>query len=253
MQAMLPSSEWTKSQVDRLGDRLRKGDISEDDLGLLDSYRRSFSEGYEDVVSRIRGELGLEPTGRPAKSTTAIIDKLQRESVRLSQMQDIAGCRVVVLDLLSQDEALERLTALFDRTAIVDRREQPSYGYRGVHVIVENSGKLIEVQVRTFLQHRWAQLSEKLSDVIDSTIKYGGGDQDVAMILRAMSEKIKAHEIAEARHSEVMSSEEEDEEMYHEGMRLPNLMSERLSIIQMLDAIGEVIPRMKGRNDALSD
>src|SRR5437867_4164831 len=75
LQAMLPSSTLSKNQIDRLGDRLRKGDISEEDLRLLDSYRRSFTNAYEDVVGKIRDQLALEPTGRPAKSTTSIVDK----------------------------------------------------------------------------------------------------------------------------------------------------------------------------------
>ena len=35
---MLGSGELSKTQIDRLGDRLRKGDIHEDDLRLLDIY-----------------------------------------------------------------------------------------------------------------------------------------------------------------------------------------------------------------------
>src|SRR5260370_11586469 len=132
---MVPALNPNKNQIDRLGDRLRKGSIYDDDLRLLDSYRRSFTEAYELVIGQIRKQLNLEPTGRPAKSTTSIIDKLQRESIRLSQMQDIAGCRIVVADLLTQDEVVERLTDLFDRATIVDRREDPSHGYRAVHVI----------------------------------------------------------------------------------------------------------------------
>ena len=84
----------TKSQIDRLGDRLRKGDFGDGDLRDLDAYRRSFGQGYEEVVSRIRNALKLEPSGRPAKSTTSIVEKLRRETIRLSQMQDIAGCRL---------------------------------------------------------------------------------------------------------------------------------------------------------------
>ncbi len=34
---MLPPSNLSKNQIDRLGDRLRKGDINEDDLGLLEA------------------------------------------------------------------------------------------------------------------------------------------------------------------------------------------------------------------------
>ncbi|MDT5157340.1 MAG: hypothetical protein QOH51_1697 [Acidobacteriota bacterium] len=40
-------TELTKTQVDRFGDRLRKGNITEADLRLLDQYRRSFSEGMK--------------------------------------------------------------------------------------------------------------------------------------------------------------------------------------------------------------
>lgn len=101
------AKELSKTQVDRLGDRLRKGDITEDDLRLLDRYRRSFSEAYDSVVHAVRKELALEPIGRPAKSTTSISDKLRRESIRLSQIQDIAGCRLIVADIATQDSVVE--------------------------------------------------------------------------------------------------------------------------------------------------
>src|SRR5439155_22940423 len=97
---MRSSSDLSKSQLDRLGDRLRKGEIRQEDQRLLDSFRRSFSDSYEVVFRRIRSELGLEPTGRPQKTATTIPGKLRRQSIRLSQIQDIAGCRIVVPDLL---------------------------------------------------------------------------------------------------------------------------------------------------------
>src|SRR6266496_1196075 len=193
---MLPTSNLRKNQIDRLGDRLRKGDISEEDLRLLDSYRRSFTDAYDEVVGKIRDQLGLEPTGRPAKSTTSIIDKLQRETIRLSQMQDIAGCRIVVPLLASQDEAVQKLKLLFDRADFDDRRIKPSHGYRAVHVIVSESGKLIEVQVRTSLQHTWAELSEKLADEFDSSIKYGGGSKEIASYLSTLSDAMLDMEMA---------------------------------------------------------
>jgi len=60
---------------------------------------------------------------------------------------------MIVPDILTQDEVVERLQGLFVRLTVVDRREHPSHGYRAVHLIVAHSGKLIEVQVRTALQH----------------------------------------------------------------------------------------------------
>src|SRR5436190_19232307 len=97
------TKEVSKTQVDRLGDRLKRGNITEEDLRLLDQYRRSFADAYETVVGMIRDTLELEPTGRPAKSTTSIADKLKRESIRLTQIQDIAGCRIIVADIAEQD------------------------------------------------------------------------------------------------------------------------------------------------------
>lgn len=144
--------DLSQSQIDRLGERLRTGEVSDDDVRLLDNYRRSFGNAYQYVIRQIFDELGLAPSGRPEKTNRAIIQKLRRQSIRLSQIQDIAGCRIVVPDLLTQDEAVDRLKELFVNVEIDDRREHPSHGYRAVHLIVEKAGKLIEVQVRTSLQ-----------------------------------------------------------------------------------------------------
>src|SRR5947207_2136513 len=52
----------SKTQIDRLGDRLRKREITESDLRMLDEFRHSFYETYEFVTSAIRKELRLELT-----------------------------------------------------------------------------------------------------------------------------------------------------------------------------------------------
>jgi putative GTP pyrophosphokinase len=167
-----------------LGDRLRSdGAVEEADLRLLDGFRRSFREGYDFVVVSLREDLGLKPTGRPAKSTASIREKLRRETIRLSQMQDIAGCRVVVESMQEQESVLKAMQTRFREVALVDRRGNPSYGYRAVHVIVRHEGKVIEIQVRTLLQHGWAEFSEKLADVLDPAIKYGGGTRLVRKVL----------------------------------------------------------------------
>jgi len=180
----------SKTQTDRLGDRLRKGKVGDDDLRQLDDFRRSFAGAYEEVVAIVRKVAHLEPTGRPAKSTTSIIEKLRRETIRLSQVQDIAGCRVVVQDVAAQDSAVAQLKARLPNAVVVDRRKQPSHGYRAVHIIATAKGKPVEIQVRTELQHLWAQLSEKLSDLIDPAIKYGGGTPEARAVMSMGSEHI---------------------------------------------------------------
>src|ERR1051325_6432346 len=95
----------SRTKIDNLGDRLRSGAPTREDLVLLDEFRLSFEPGYEYVVAKLR-ELKLSPTGRPAKSTQSVIGKLMRESTRLSQMQDIAGCRIVVDSIAQQDRII---------------------------------------------------------------------------------------------------------------------------------------------------
>jgi len=187
----------SKTQIDQLGDRLRTEIISESDLRTLDEYRRSFADAYESVVSTIRTELALDVTGRPAKSTTSIREKLLRESIRLSQIQDIAGCRVIVVGVKDQEIAVDSIRSLFREVVVVDRREKPSNGYRAVHVIVKRENRTIEIQVRTILQHSWAELSEKASDVIDPRIKYGGGHEGVVKGLLRLSSLVANEESEE--------------------------------------------------------
>jgi ppGpp synthetase/RelA/SpoT-type nucleotidyltranferase len=191
----------SKTQVDRLGDRLRKGTVAEEDLQQLDTYRRSFSESYDEIVAVVRDATQLEPTGRPTKSTTSIIEKIRRETIRLSQMQDIAGCRVVVDNILVQDQVVERLKSALPKAIVVDRRKQPSFGYRAMHVIVTARNKPVEIQVRTELQHLWAQFSEKLSDVRDPGIKYGGGGTEIQQTLSSISTLIASLENVELNES----------------------------------------------------
>jgi len=188
------ANEISKTQIDRLGDRLREGNITESDLRLLDEYRRSFGAAYEFVVGAIRNRLGFEPTGRPAKSTTSIIEKLLRESIRLTQIQDIAGCRLIVPTIMDQEVSVQSLSQLLKHVTIVDRRKQPSHGYRAIHVITTYESRVVEIQIRTSLQHIWAELSEKLSDIIDPGIKYGGGSEGIQDFLARSSSLIDAEE-----------------------------------------------------------
>ncbi len=114
-------------------------------------------------------------------------------------MQDVAGCRVVVPNMLVQDQVVERLKNALPKAVVVDRRKKPSFGYRAVHIIATARNLPIEIQVRTEFQHLWAQLSEKLSDVLDPAIKYGGGDSDTQNMLSRLSSLIASFEDRELR------------------------------------------------------
>ncbi len=202
--------------------------------------------------------MALEPTGRPAKSTTSISEKLRRESIRLTQIQDIAGCRLTVADIAEQDSVVQSLTALFEQTTIVDRREHPSHGYRAVHVIVNSLDKMIEIQVRTALQHLWAELSEKLSDIVDPAVKYGAGNEKVRTILTEASSMVIELELLETKLAEVRT-QLSLEDRFTDTNKLKIVQTEeaqrslRQLGLEILRVGIERIEEFMGENDDLSD
>lgn len=200
---MLASSPvaLSKTQVDKLGERLQVRDPTPDDLRELDEYRRSFAAAYETAFSVARKFTKHEPTRR-TKSNTSVIEKLRRESIRLTQIQDIAGCRIVVPNTSEQNLVVLGLTGGNPDAVVVDRRWRPSHGYRAVHVVIRFEDHAVEIQVRTELQHRWAEVSEKYSDVMDPSIKYGGGDPDIQQRLLRASGDIAEVENLELEYDE---------------------------------------------------
>ena len=67
-----------------------------------------------------------------------------------------------------------------------------------MHVIVKYAGKLVEVQVRSALQHVWAEMSEKLSDIVDPGIKYGQGNPALVKLLLKASTLVTKEESEES-------------------------------------------------------
>ena len=151
--------------------------------------------------------------------------------MRLSQMQDIVGCRVVVNDLTDQNQAIERICARFPEYQIDDRREHHQNGYRAVHFIVRlTNGNTVEVQIRTVCQNSWANTCERLADTFDPAFKYGGGSVELREPLMALSEKldtaivIVASGLASIR---AMLSEAQDHDDYDQiDMRLTEVEQE---------------------------
>jgi ppGpp synthetase/RelA/SpoT-type nucleotidyltranferase len=168
----------SKSQIERLGERLVQSDEPADaDLQALHELLLSRSSTLEVAIARVRDDLQLAPTSR-IKNTGTILEKLRRSSGSgLKSMQDLAGMRIVgTFDRLGQDDVSARVCALFANEArapkIIDRRVVPMHGYAAVHVVVFPDDAPIEIQIRTAWQHEWAELFEKLADLIGRRIRY---------------------------------------------------------------------------------
>jgi len=226
------TSSLSNAQIDRLGERLRAGEATEPELQLLDQYRRLFSDPYGHIIQVLREQLRMDPTGRPAKSTTSIVEKLKRESIRLSQMQDIAGCRLVVEDMREQEQVTERVKATFSSVTVVDRRRAPSHGYRAIHVVIRDAGRPIEMQIRTRLQHKWSELSEKLADIFDPAVKYGGGPEVIRDLLAGCSQLVGEREAAH--------------------LQLLELITLASSQAKLPEDVARQIARLRASNDSLN-
>lgn len=162
--------------------------------GLVISEPHSISSRIDEHIDEIRADPGssflveladrlrdaqhsteriaLAPTGR-LKSFSSIQSKLGREHTRLTQIRDIAGLRVIVGDgRLRQNAVVDALGDLFPDSKVTNRREDPRAGYRAVHVTVRVDGRQIEIQVRTWLQHFYGEVMEKLGDLVGRGIRY---------------------------------------------------------------------------------
>lgn len=178
----------SNSQITKLGDSLRFGDFSEADLAMLDAFRQTFSEideqAYQLIQSTLASTTGWTSTKRKRKTQQSIVDKLCRQPrLRLPQMQDIAGCRIVIEGGSQVTDTLgSLLTGAFEPLQWkIERKERHAHGYRATHIIAKKGQKFYEIQLRTYAQDVWANLVESLSDE-NNTLKYGGNDQEQALM-----------------------------------------------------------------------
>lgn len=166
----LPELPFSKSQIVKLGERLVEvSSPSLDDQQMLNELLSAHAVALAVAVARVRDEVGVAPSAR-VKNTGTIIEKLRRHGGSwLKSIHDLAGMRIVSsADWAAQDAVVSELVEAFGDGArppqVIDRREHPSHGYAAVHVIVFVGPFPVEVQVRTYRQHLWSELFEKLAD-----------------------------------------------------------------------------------------
>lgn len=195
----MPAPVISKSQLDKLGDRLRdRPGPDPADVELYEEVLAAYEDALQLVVARL-GMLGFAPTSR-AKVLGTVIQKLRRlRSCGLSSVQDLVGARVVLEgDLDTQDAAVERFRRVLPTRKVIDRRINPSAGYRAVHAVAKVDGIPVEVQFRTELQHTWAQIFEKLADRLGRQIRYAGEpaqpNEEIIELMMNLSTNIAAFE-----------------------------------------------------------
>jgi putative GTP pyrophosphokinase len=196
----------SNTRVDkRGGDVLRKfrTDGSADPHDLVEAFAilRQFRETFQYPLTK--ANMGLRSCVRTAtrtdpactqrlKQPLRIIDKLTRKpTMRLSQMEDVGGCRSVLPDLDAVYRVANRIRGtgrvLYEDDANTYER---STGYRALHLITEYDDRKIEIQLRTPRQQEWAEHVEELDDLLGTRLKDGDGPDELSNYLKALSDGI---------------------------------------------------------------
>jgi hypothetical protein len=125
------------------------------------------------------------------KRLSSIALKLEiRPKMRLSQMQDIGGCRAVVNSVADVKRLHERYKNSEIKHKLVSTDDyiavpKPS-GYRSLHLVYSyysdrkktHNGLKIEIQIRSQLQHAWATAVETVGTFIRQALKSSIGEDD---------------------------------------------------------------------------
>lgn len=181
---------FSRSKVDRaarvLVDENSADDAFSEALKTFSNWRAAHGYPLNTAQIVLRGRVRrIAPSGlisQRHKREFSIVRKLQRShSMRLTQMQDIAGCRAVV----STVRQVHALSDYYGEDIRDDYIASPAAsGYRSIHAVSAYQGKtktafdglLVETQLRTALQHAWATAVETVDTFTGSDLKSGYGD-----------------------------------------------------------------------------
>jgi hypothetical protein len=190
------------SEVNRAGAVLcgkRRADVQEKihALDVVNNFRAShafplntFQMTLRKRASRISSEAYI---GQRIKRLESITRKLNSGTMKLSQMQDVAGCRAVMPNISQTLNLAARYKSVSEHRFVnfKDYIQNPkSDGYRGVHLIFEFQGRKsnqasqsfngskIEIQIRTRAQHAWATAVEAVGTFTRQALKWQGGSDD---------------------------------------------------------------------------
>lgn len=132
---------------------------------------------------------------------------IDKPTMRMTQMQDIAGCRAVFSRLRSVYRLVQAYKASkFDHKfrSEKDYIHQPKAdGYRCYHLVYEYcgtpetaayTGLRVEVQIRTQTQHAWATAVEAVGIFTKQALKSNQGDEDWLRFFALMGSAIAAIE-----------------------------------------------------------
>lgn len=199
----------SKEKVNRCGELLRAwwtssdpwSDAVGDAYDVLWDFRRGFQYPMQKtavgVRQFVRGESSQVVVAQRLKRLPQIIHKLNRmPSTKLARIEDIGGCRAILVTRSEIDGVMKRIRRNWDVKRERDYIEQPKpSGYRGVHAVVERDGRRIEIQLRTPGQQDWAENVERWAGRYRIPLKDEQGPAEVLNWFRLAADGIASEEL----------------------------------------------------------
>ena len=207
---------YSRKRVDWAGNILidKNSSIEEKDeaLSILDNWRAIHR--YPMHIFKKRLKLVSEKIDKNAvsvqrlKRLPSVLKKLQRvysgekSSMKLSRMQDIAGCRAVVSNVSMAKKLYKEGYLQSDlKHTRINEKDYISYpksdGYRSIHLVykyksnkegkMDYNGLQIEIQIRSKLQHLWATAIETVDLFTRQAIKSNEGEKEWKDFFRLVS------------------------------------------------------------------
>jgi ppGpp synthetase/RelA/SpoT-type nucleotidyltranferase len=197
----------SKSRIDKAGQHLAKGEVeSLDDIEPYDASENLFDEFRQKHLQPLTSttvelQNWLKEAGTPyiivqrLKRKPQILRKLRRFNVRLTQLQDIGGLRIIVDQNSDVDKLVDYIQQILKKQSAVKIKKTVNYrekgrddsGYRATHVILEREGVVLELQIRSKIQHYWAELIERTSVIYGHHLKELDGDRVVISYFKELS------------------------------------------------------------------
>jgi hypothetical protein len=206
---------YSKPQVDVAGrtvaDRSASAEARALAVAVVDNWRASHSFPLNTIQVGLRQKAKQVDKGsivaQRIKRLSSIEGKLARfPSMNLSRMQDLGGCRGVV-STVDQVNALREMYRRSNQKHRLVREDDyiacpKESGYRGVHLVYRYfsdrkttyNGMLIEMQLRTQLQHTWATAVETAGTFIQQALKSSQGEAEWLRFFRLMGTSIALRE-----------------------------------------------------------
>jgi len=157
-------------------------------IAVVEWWRSEHAKPLSRVAANLRyyvTEEGKPIVAQRLKRVPTIAGKLLREpTMKLSRMADIGGVRALLPDQGAAYRVAGRLRKNWTITRFRDYVSEPKEdGYRALHLINRNRGRLIEIQLRTPHQDAWANLIEILSRDAFPGLKFGQGPVELREFL----------------------------------------------------------------------